>query len=131
MTETTEDSKTEAIAALYKALAATAKPTVRELSPADRTAYDRENKRQQRARAKAAKEAGRPEASDAAIREALADAAILLLAVDGPGASEIQRAVARAFPGRSGVASTTRIRAKAGTLRPKVLTAKRLTAPAA
>lgn len=131
MTETTKDPKTEALAALYRTLQATAKPTVRELSPADRTAYDRENKRQQRARAKAAKEAGRPEASDAAIREALADAAIILLAVDGPGAAEIQRAIARAFPGRPGVASTTRIRARAGTLRPRVLTAERLTAPAA
>ncbi|WP_279482302.1 hypothetical protein [Aureimonas sp. SK2] len=131
MTETTKDPQTEALAALYKALKAGAKPTVRELSPADRTAYDRESKRRQRARAKEAKAAGRPEASDAAIREALADAAILLLAVDGPGADEIQRAVHKAFPGRPGVASTARIRAKTGTLRPKVLTAERLTTPSA
>lgn len=131
MTETTGDTKADALAALYKALKAGSTPTVRELSAEDRAAYEREVKRRQRARAKAAKAAGRPEASDAAIREALADAAILLLAVDGPGADAIQRAVGKAFPGRGGVAMTTRARAQTGTLRPRVLTPERLAAPAA
>lgn len=128
MIETTKDPKTEAMAALYKALAATARPTVRELPAEDRAAYEREAKRRQRARAKAAKEAGRPEASDAAIREALADAAILLLAVGGPGADAIERAVGKAFPGRYAVAGTTRMRARAGALKPKILTPERLAA---
>lgn len=128
---TTTDTQTAALAALYTAVAkakALGPKTVRELSPEDRAAYERDAKRRQRARAKAAKEGGRPEASDAAIREALADAAILLLAVGGPGADAIQRAVAKAFPGRFAVAGTVRARARVGTLKPRILTAERLAA---
>ncbi|BDA85428.1 hypothetical protein Sa4125_29700 [Aureimonas sp. SA4125] len=123
------DKQTEALAAVYKAVAAaTAKKpkTVRERSPEDRAAYMREAKRRQRERARAAKQAGRPEALDEAIRTALADAAILLLATGGPGADALQRAVSLAFPGRPAVASTVRARCRVGTLRPRVLTVESL-----
>ncbi len=127
------DIQTEALATLYRAAAATKAKgpnTIRELSAEDRTAYDRENKRQQRERAKAARESGRLEASDASSREALADAAILLLAVGGPGADEIQKAVHKAFTGGFAVAGTVRARCRAATLRPRVLTVERMAAKA-
>ena len=124
---TTTDKQTEAIAALYTAMATQGgNRTIRELSAEDRATYNRDAQRRHRAKKRASAEAGRPEATDEAIRIALSDAAILLLAVGGPGADAIERAVRMAFPGRSGVASTTRLRARAGTLRPRVLTPERL-----
>ncbi|MBC6716593.1 hypothetical protein H9Q09_10285 [Aurantimonas sp. DM33-3] len=127
----TTDQQTAAMAGLYKALAAQeGRPkSVREMSVEDRATYNREAQRRHRERKRASAEAGRPEATDDGIRTALADAAILLLAVGGPGADAIERAVRTAFPGRSGVAPTTRLRAQAGTLRPRMLTPERLSMP--
>ena len=128
----TSDQQTKALAALYTVLAAQdGKRTVRELSAEDRTAYNREAQRKHREKKAAARTAGRPEATDDAIRVALSDAAILLLAVGGPGADAIERAVHTAFPGRPGVASSTRMRARAGTLPPRMLTPERLSMPKA
>ncbi|MEF2554006.1 hypothetical protein VQ042_22135 [Aurantimonas sp. A2-1-M11] len=130
--KTTADQQTAAMAALYTALAAQeGRPkSVREMSAEDRATYNREAQRRHRERKRASAEAGRPEATDDAIRIALSNAAILLLAVGGPGADAIARAVHTAFPGRPGVASSTRMRARAGTLRPRVLTPERLSTPA-
>ncbi|MAP17904.1 MAG: hypothetical protein ABJF67_06575 [Aurantimonas coralicida] len=127
---TTTDKQTEAIAALYTAMATQGgKRTVRELAAEDRATYNRDAQRRHREKKRASAEAGRPEATDEAIRIALSDAAILLLAVGGPGANAIERAVHTAFPGRPGVASSTRMRARAGTLRPRMLTPERLSMP--
>ena len=97
--------------------------TLRDISAEDSAAYYGEAQRLHWSKATAS---GRLEATDAAIRPALADAAILLLAVGGPGANATERAVRTAFPRRPGVASSTRARARAGSLRPRVLTLERL-----
>ncbi len=55
------------------------------------------------------------------IREALADAAIALLAVDGPGSDRIRHFLGEVFVGRAGVPGTVTARAKAGALRTKLL----------
>lgn len=72
------------------------------MDEAERRAYHAEANRRARARKKAAREAGEPAASRAELRDALADAALMILAAGGPGAGEIQAALRTAFPGKPG-----------------------------
>jgi hypothetical protein len=97
---------------------------IRELDAADRAAYMREAKRASRARQRAARAAaadGQPVAtalpSADEVREVLADAALLLLAVDGPGADQVRHVLARALPTRAGLPSLVTSKAKSGRLR--------------
>ena len=85
--------------------------------------YKRLRKAADRARMKAAAASGDPEPTTAMIREALADAALMLLAVDGPGSEQIKSVLARVFPGRQGLTMTIPARARRGRLRPKLLKA--------
>jgi hypothetical protein len=117
------------IISLYRAIesAKAGEPkTIRDMSRADRAAYNREAKRRSRQRAKESADNGRPEPTAAMVREALADAAIMLLATGGPGSAEIRHAIFKAFPGRAGVAGSVAAKARSGKLRPKVLTPERL-----
>ncbi len=121
--------KPDALMALYKLLSEqkSSKPkSVRDRSSEDRAEYNREAKRKQRERQATAIANGTPEASDEAIRAALSDAAIMILATGGPGTEALQNALKIAFPGRPGVPSTVRAKAAAGTLKPKVITPARL-----
>lgn len=97
------------------------KPGIRDLPPEERKAYQREAVRAHREKLKAQKAQGNPEPTKDAVREALADAAIMLLAVDGPGAEQVRAYLERAFPGRSGVPITVTSRARSGKLRPRSL----------
>lgn len=116
------------IRALYDAIAAQtdARPSVRDLPDDDRRAYMREAQRKARARKKEAAASGSPLPTDDAIRAALADAALMILATDAPGAREVLSVLSKAFPGRNGVPSTTQARARAGTLRPTMLISERV-----
>ncbi|MXQ10448.1 hypothetical protein [Microvirga makkahensis] len=117
------------ITSLYRALesAAAGRPTaVRDMSPDDRAAYMRAAKRKSRQREKEAAESGRPEPTAAMIREALADAAILILATDAPGGAQVRNILFKAFPGRAGVAGSVTAKARSGKLKPKLLTPERL-----
>lgn len=107
---------------LYEHLAQQAgRRAVRDMPEAERLAYHAEANRRSRAKARAAKEAGRLEPTEAALRTVLSDAALMLLATDGPGAREIRNALARAFPGRTGLPMTVTQRARSGALKPKLL----------
>lgn len=117
--------------ALYDALAegkSSGPVAVRDMTEVNRRAYMREAKRRSRQRSKEAFEAGSPLPNDEAIRAALADAAIMILATNSPGAKEVLTVLGKAFPGRSGVPGTTQARAKAGTLLPTILTPERVSA---
>ncbi|WP_062114906.1 hypothetical protein [Aureimonas sp. AU40] len=81
----------------------------------------REAKRRSRERQREAGKAGSPLATDDAIRAALADAALMILATDAPGAEQVMSALCRAFPGRGGVPASVRARCRSGTLRPTLL----------
>lgn len=107
----------------YDALAAAAKrkPGVRDLPPEVRKRYQAEAVAKHRAKVKAERAAGTPEPTREAVRVALADAALLLLAVGGPGADQVRTYLDKAFPGRPGVALTVTSRARSGKLRPKSL----------
>ena len=106
---------------LYARLTAGRKKSVRDRPVEERRAYGAQRVREHRQRQKEAVQTGSPLPTDPMIREALADAAIALLAVDGPGSEQIRHVLGRVFAGRSGVPGTVTARAKAGTLRPKHL----------
>ncbi len=95
--------------------------TIRDLPPEARNEYYAEANRQSRAKRKAAIEAGTPEPTDAVIQQALADAALMILAVNGPGAAQVRQALGVAFPDRVGVPMTVQHRARTGSLRPKLI----------
>ncbi|MBJ6125421.1 hypothetical protein [Microvirga splendida] len=105
---------------LYRALVATEGKGIADMSPEERRAYNREAKRRSLTRQRQAAQAGTPEPTTAAIRGALADAAIAILAVHGPGADEVMRILGQAFSGRPGVPGMVRVMARSGKLRPKM-----------
>jgi len=114
----------DALLALYQHLAdrkAAGKKAIRDMPADERRAYTRDAVRRHRAKVQADKEAGRTEPTADAIRTALADAAIMLLATDGPGSREVRNALARAFPGMPGLPMTVAQRARSGALKPKLL----------
>ena len=115
--------KTDPLDDLYQHLVSRqGKPkAVRDLPPEDRKAYHAKANRRSRAKRKAALDAGTPEPTDAVIRQALADAALMLLAVEGPGSAQVMAALAAVFPGRVGLPMTVTHRARTGSLRPKLL----------
>jgi len=71
-------TESETLARLYAALQTT-KPGIRDLPVDDRREYMKEAKRRSRQKAREAAETGSPEPTSAAVRAALADAAIMLL----------------------------------------------------
>jgi hypothetical protein len=58
------------------------------------------------------------------VRDALADAALRILAEGRPGAAEVRSGVAECFPGRPAVADTVVRKARAGKIRTKLLALK-------
>ena len=91
-----------------------------------RKAYQREAMRRSREKRRAALSEGRPVPDKASIRDALADAAIMLLATDAPGSSEIRSALLTIFGSdRPGVPMTVTADCKTGKLRPKLLQSTR------
>jgi hypothetical protein len=106
---------------LYSLISKSRAVTTREAPPSERKAYLAAAARRYRARQKASVEAGSPEPTNPAVRNALADAALMLLATDGPGSDLVRNYLGKVFAGRPGVPDTVAARAKAGTLRPKLL----------
>lgn len=97
-----------------------------DLTDEQRREYQAEKNRQSRARQREAMAQGEPLPSKANIRAALADAALMLLATDGPGATQIRTVLAAAFPSKPGLLLKIDQQAKAGTLRPKLVDAVRV-----
>ena len=85
-----------------------------------RREYFRLAKRRSRETDAAATAAGAIKPSRANVRAALADAALMLLAVDGPGADEVRQVLAAVFAGRPGVPMSVEQMARSGKLRPKL-----------
>lgn len=57
----------------------------------------------------------------ASTRDALADAALMILATEGPGAAAIQSYLGRVLSDQPGAPLTIRAQAKSGALKPKLL----------
>ena len=130
MSEITDEPA--ALMDMYKRIAgrqASKAPTLREMrerSPEEHATYMREANRKSRAKAREAKANGRLGPTKAMVRDALADAALILLASGGPGAEEIERLLDRAFPGRAGLPGRIASEARSGKRKPKILTPERL-----
>lgn len=75
----------------------------------------------QRAAQRAAAEAGSPMPTADAVRDALADVALRMLSQDSIGADMIRQGLAEAFPGRPGVPGAVTRKARAGSLKPRLL----------
>ena len=102
------------------------KHAVRDLPVDQRRAYMREAARKHRAAQKEAKAAATPEPTKPNIRHALGDAALALLATDGPGAEEVRRVLSVVFPGQPGLVLSIAAQARTGELKPKLLDARML-----
>lgn len=114
----------DALMALYHALReknAAAPGAFTTLTEDGRRAYFREAKQRNRQKQREAAETGRLEPTAANVRAALADAALMLLATDGPGADQVRVVLASVFAARPGVPLTIEQRAKAGKIRPKLV----------
>lgn len=114
----------EALLELYRRLAdrnAPAPGSFTSLQPAERRAYFSAAKRQSRSRERAAKAAGALQPTTVNIREALADAALMILAVDAPGADLVHEVLGNVFSKRPGLALTVQLKARSGKLRPKLV----------
>ena len=101
-------------------------PAYSDMDEEERRAYHREAKRRERQREREARAKGRATASDANVRHALADAALMLLATNAKGAEVVRQSLLAAFPGMPGVLMTVEQRVKAGKLKPKLVDPARL-----
>lgn len=90
------------------------------MTPDQRREYDRRKWAKSPARHKAAAAAGAPMPSQDVIRDSLANAALMLLAVDGPGAEQMRNILGQVFAARSGVVLQVSADARRGKLRPKL-----------
>lgn len=91
------------------------------LDEAGQREYFRVSRARSRAKHRAAVDAGRIPATDGNIRAALSDAALMLLAIDGPGADQVRQVLATVFRDKAGVPVSVEMRARSGRLKPKLM----------
>lgn len=114
----------EALEKLYELLAAKNAPkpgSFSSLGEDERRAYYRDSRRRTRARVKASAANGSLEPTNANIRDALADAATMILATGAPGAEHIRKVLATIFESRPGAPLSIEMNAKGGKLRTKLI----------
>jgi hypothetical protein len=116
MTDETKTTEADALLGLYQHL--TANKAERK---AKEKAYFAEKMRQHRAKAREAKASGKLRPTPAFARDVLADAAMRILASDGPGAGEIRAALTEAFAATPAYAATVEGLVVRGRLKSKYL----------
>ena len=94
--------------------------SIADMTVEQRREYDRKRRAESRARAKQAAAEGALKPSLQNVRDALADAALMLLAVDGPGAEQIRNVLGQVFAARPGVVLKISADARRGKLKPKL-----------
>ncbi len=92
-----------------------------EMSDEEFRAYKARKQAERRAALKARETSGSIKFDGVSTREALADAALLLLATGGPGADAVMSYLDRVFHDQVGAPLTIRSWARSGKLRPKLL----------
>jgi hypothetical protein len=97
-----------------------AAPAIADMTVEQRREYDRIKRRESRAAQKKAKADGAIKPTAEHVRDALAHAALMLLAVDGPGSQQVQAVLGKVFAARPGVVLTVTAAAKRGKLKPKL-----------
>jgi hypothetical protein len=86
-----------------------------------RKAYMAVKNREYRARLRKAREQGQLKPKAAPVREALADAALMILATNGPGAEQVRLVLHAAFPAHAGTIVTIERDARKGRLKPTLV----------
>ena len=99
-------------------------PGVRDLPPAKRKAYQREAVARHREVARKARVSGVVEPTTANVQQALADAALMLLAVGGPGSDQVRAVLRSVFKSHAGTPLTVEAHARGGQLKPKLFKVK-------
>ena len=120
----TNAERDAALMELYSRLVArgAAKPgSFSALDGEERRKYFTEARRRSRARERQAVEAGAIEPNTANVRDALADAALMILATDAPGAAEVRAVLAKVFAARPGAPMTIETRARRGKLKLRLM----------
>lgn len=90
------------------------------LAGEDRKRYFREAQRRCRGAQRDAVKQGSPTGSAANVRQVLADAALMILAVGAPGADQIRQVLASVYATRPGIPIRVEEQAKTGKLKPKM-----------
>lgn len=119
--QTQIDPRDAALMKLYDILAARGAPkpgSFTSLSEDQRREYFRLARRRSRAHERAAPSIP---ATTANIRQALADAALMILATDAPGADHVRTVLTTIFAQRPGVPISIETKAKGGKLKPKLI----------
>lgn len=109
---------------LYDVLAGRNAPKPGSFSSLDtegRREYFTDARRRNRSREKEAAASGSLPPTTANIRDALADAALMILATGAPGADQVRKVLAQAFSQRPGVPLSVETKAQRGKLRPKLV----------
>jgi predicted DsbA family dithiol-disulfide isomerase len=94
---------------------------IRDLPDAERRAYKAQRQAERRAKLKERAEGGSVKFDAMSAREALADAAILILAAGVEGSASIERYLAKVYHDQSGAVLTIKANARSGRLKPKLL----------
>jgi hypothetical protein len=92
-----------------------------DMSEAEYRAYKAQKQAERRAALKARESSGSVKFDSTSTREALADAALLLLATGGPGADAVMSYLDKVFHDQVGAPLTIRSWARSGKLKPKLL----------
>ncbi|WP_165422289.1 hypothetical protein [Rhizobium ruizarguesonis] len=92
-----------------------------DMAPAEFRAYKARLQAERRARNKAEQAAGSLPFDVDTTRDALADAALMLLYAGGPGATAVLNYLGQVFPDKPGAPMTILARARAGKLKPKLI----------
>ncbi|MDG4905961.1 MULTISPECIES: hypothetical protein [unclassified Mesorhizobium] len=117
----TQLSPDEALTKLYALLTAKNAPkpgSFTSLNEDQKREYFRLSRRRSRARMRAASSVA---ATAANINQALADAALMILATDAPGADQVRKVLQTIFEQRPGVPISVENKAKQGKLKPKLI----------
>ncbi|PDT81909.1 hypothetical protein [Sinorhizobium sp. BJ1] len=99
------------------------RPTVgiADMSDDEFRAYKAQKQAERRARLKVRESLGSMKFDSSSAREALADAALLILATGGPGADAVMNYLGRVYHDQVGAPMTIQARARSGRLKPKLL----------
>lgn len=117
----TNDAALMALHDAIKARGALPPGSFTSLDPAGRREYFRVRRQEARRREREAAQSGALKATTANIRAALADAALMLLAANGPGADQVRHVLGAVFSQRPGVPVSVEHKARKGKLRPKLV----------
>jgi hypothetical protein len=119
--KTKQDAQDEALMKLHDLLKAKNAGSFGNLDQDQRRKYFAAASRKSRAKVRTATASGDPQPTIAIIRDALADAALMQLATDAPGADQVRNVLHQVFAKKPGVPLSIETKARKGKLKPKLI----------